>query len=359
MQSIKFVAVLVIVTIIGGWLIVKALTVYIPIGRVGVRVQQYALFGKKGVVPQDFGPGWHRDLGPIDNWELFDSTVQTLEMTRDPKQGAVRTVDDVKVQSADGYAVSLDVTVKYRIKSEGAHKLYGDTGSGIKYRTIVRNEAEQACMGLFGAMKTEDFYNPEQRRATSQGVKDRLTKSLADNYIEVIDVLIRDVVFDPEYEKKIRQKKLADQEVELNKSMAAAAEMQGKTQVIEAETKKLVNIIKKEKEALLVTMQARTDLQIAKIKAGYDKYSTEKRADADLVAARKEAEGELLVKKAEAEGERLRNDAIQGAGGSVIVALEAARNLNLSDVTISTMDIDLLDIDAMAEKLGISASQGK
>ena len=163
--------------------------------------------------------------------------------------------------------------------------------------------------------------------------------------------------FDPEYEQKIRLKKLADQEVELNKSMAKAEEMSGKTQVIEAETKKLVNIIVKEKEAELITMQAETDLEIAKIKAEYERYATEKRADADLIAAEKEAEGDRLVRQAEAKGEELRNKALFGTGGDVLVALEAARNLQLSDVTISTMGVDLLDINAMSEKLGVPAAE--
>ncbi|NQT94250.1 MAG: hypothetical protein HQ559_15930 [Lentisphaerae bacterium] len=357
MKAVKIGSILIILVIAGGWLTVKALTIHIPIGQVGVRIQQYSLFGNKGLVKKDFAPGWHRDLGPIDNWEVFDSTVQSLEMTKDPTDGSRAGRDDVQVQSADGYAISLDVTVKYRIRAGAAHELYRNTGSGTKYRTIVRNQAEQACMGLFGKMKTEDFYNPTERRRTAKEVSARLAQSVKDNHIEVIDVLIRDVEFDPEYESKIRTKKLADQEVELNKSLAAAATMRGKTQVIEAETKKLVNIIVKEKEAKLVTMQAETDLDVAKIKAAYDKYATEKRADADLVQAEKEAEGQRLVKKAEAEGERLRNESLQGSGSDVMVALEAAKNLTFSDVTISTMNVDLLDINGMVKKLGVEAEK--
>jgi len=339
--------------IVGGWLIIKSTIIYIPVGTVGVRTQEYAVFGKKGVVGKDFGPGWHRNLGPVDFWVLFDSTVQTLEMTRDPKRGSAKGRDDIQVQSADGYAVSVDMTVKYRIMSGSAYKLYQDTGSGVKYKTIVRNEAQEAAMGLFGQMKTEDFYNPQERRKKAQQVKKLLTESLTDNFTEVIDVLIRNVQFDPEYENKIRRKKLADQEVELNKSMARAAQMKGKTQVIEAETQKLVNIIRKEKEAELIRMQAETDREIARIKADYEKYATQKNADADLIAAEKGAKGQLLVKKSEAEGERLRNQAMRGVGGSTIVALEAARNLNLANVTVSTMNIDLLDIDGMATRLGV------
>jgi len=352
MKTIQLCSIFIIIAIVGSYILFKGCTIYIPIGQIGVRTQEYSLLSKRGIVQEDFGPGWHRNLGPIDSWVLFDSTVQTLEMTRDPEHGSVKGRDDVQVQSADGYAVSVDVTVKYRIKNNRAHKLYEDTGSGIKYKTIVRNEAERSCMGLFGQMKTEDFYNPEERMKKEKEVKELLTESLADNFVDVIDVLIRNVQFDPEYENKIRRKKLADQEVELNKSMAGAAEMKGKTQLIEAETEKKINIIKQEKEAELVRMKAETDKDIAKIKAEYDKYAVEKKAEADMIAAQKKAEGHLLVKKAEAEGEKLRNKAMQGAGGEIIVALEAAKNRNLTDATISTVNIDLLDIEGMANKLG-------
>ncbi len=353
----KTVSAIVIAIILGGWFTVQILTVDIPIGRVGVRVQQYGILGKRGVVQTDFGPGWHRDLGPIDSWVTYDSTVQTLEMTQERGRGSSVGQDDVKVQSVDGNKISLDVTVKYRIAEGMAHKLYSDTGAGTKYQTIVRNEAEDACMSRFGQMTTEEFYDPEQKRRRSQEVLDELVASLKDNYIEVIDVLIRNVEFDPKYEAKIRSKKLADQEVELNKSMAEAERMRGKTQVIEAETQKLIKIITKEKEAELIRMQAQTDLEIARIEAQYKKYSTEKQADADLVMSQKQASGQRLVKQAEAEGERLRNEALTGPGGEIMVALEAARSLQLEEVTVSTLDVDLLDIEGMAEKLGVPAEE--
>ena len=62
-------------------------------------------------------------------------------------------------------------------------------------------------------------------------------------------------------------------------------------------------------------------------------------------------------KIAEAEGERLRNEAMQGSGGNVIVALEAAKNLNLSNATFSTLHVDLLDVDAMVDRLGLGESK--
>jgi regulator of protease activity HflC (stomatin/prohibitin superfamily) len=357
MKIVRLLSIVIILFAVGALLIFKFTVIYVPVGMVGVRTQEYPIFGKAGVVQEDFKPGYHRNLGPIDSWQLFDSTAQALIMTRDAESGSVKGRDDIRVQSADGYSVSVDMTIKYRIQDGMAHKLYQDTGGGDKYKTIVRTESQQACIAFFGQMKTEEFYNPAERRKRAEQVKIRLSESLTDNFVEVVDVLIRDVQFDPEYEKKIQMKKLADQEVEVNKSMAKAAEKRGMTQVIEAETARMVKVISEQRAAALVEMEATADRDIARIKADYEKYATEKQADADLVAAQKGAEGQLLVKKAEAEGESLRNLAMTGVGGSTMVALEAARNLNLGDITISTVDVDLLDIDKMAAKLGAAPAK--
>ena len=357
MKSIRLVSILTIIAIAAGWFLVKSLTVLIAVGEVGVRIQQYGVFGSKGVVQEDFGPGWHRKLGPIDTWEVYDSTIQTLEMTKDPQHGDRPERDDVNVRSSDGNNISLDVTVKFRIKEGQAHQVYEDTGRGTQYRTVVRSEAQRVCMAQFGRMHTEQFYDPHAMRATASDVKEELAEALERNFIEVVDVLVRDVTFDPAYEEKIRKKKLADQEAELNKSRTLAAEMEGKTKKIEAETQQLVKIVKEEKEAEIVRMKADTDLTIATITAEAEEYATKKKADADLVAAEQEAAGQLLIKTEEANGERLRNAAMMGSGGSTIVALEAARNLKLSSVTVSTMDIDLLDIDKMATKLGAAEAK--
>jgi regulator of protease activity HflC (stomatin/prohibitin superfamily) len=352
MKIIKILSILITVIIIGFSVVLHSLTIDIPIGKVGVRIQQYNIFGKQGLIQKDYTPGWHLHRGPLDKWLLFDSTAQTLEMTRDPGQGSDRSIDDIKVQSADGYAISLDVTVKYQIIKEQAYQLYQQIGAGSKYKIIVRNEAQKACMGAFGQMETEGFYNPAERRTAAALVHKDLNNALNPKGLEVIDVLIRSVQFDPEYEKKIRQKKLADQEVELNISLGKAEQMSGKTQVIEAETAKLVNLVIKEKEAELIRMQAETDLEIATIKAEFDRYVKEKEADADLIAAQKNSEGTLKVLTAEAAGERMRNEALQGSGGDILVALEAAKNLKIADVDVSTLNIDFLDLDAIVNKLG-------
>lgn len=351
--SVNTVCILIIVAIVGAWLAFRTLVVRVPLGMVGVRTLQLAVSGgAKGVVPKDFRPGFHRDLGPIDRWELFDATVQTLELTKDPKRGDRAGRDDVQIVSADGNRVAMDITVKYRIKDGEAHELYQKLGAGDAYKRIVRNESLDTFRIAYGELRTEEFYDPVRREECTSVSLHLVRQRMEPRHVDVLEVLVRDVQFEERYERKIRDKKLADQDIELNKSKEKAAEMSGITNVIRKETQAMIKVINSEKEGELVKLKAETDKQIAQIKAEAEKYATETRADADLVAAELTAKGTLLEREAEANGETLRAKALQGSGGANYVALEAARNLDVEDITVSTQSTPFLDVEAMAGHLG-------
>lgn len=354
MKTIRNLCVLFVVAIIAAFIIINFAIITIPVGHVGVQTKKFALLGKKGVVQEDFAPGWNLRVPGLHDWHKFDSTVQTLEMTRDPNSGSARGRDDIRVKSADGYEVSIDVTLKYRIKKNMAHKLYKNTGGGLKYRQIVRDKSQKACQTILGQMQTEDFYNPAERRKRQSEVQQALQSSLTENFVDVIDVLLKDVQFDPQYEQKIQAKKLADQEVLLNVSLEKAEKMRGITRKVEKETEMKVIVINSQLGAAKVEIQNEMKIEVAEINAEADRISTELHADADLYQAEKLAAGQLLIKKAEAQGEKLRNRAMQGVGGSTIVALEAARNLNIDDITVSSINVDFLNINEMATKLGVN-----
>ncbi len=367
MKWINRICITICLLICGLALTYKIIMIRVPLGHVGVLTQQYAIMGEKGVVEKDFGPGWHRDFGPIHNWVLFDTTVQTIEMSKNPRMESVSSSlfgnkesssvmqgekDDVQLKSSDGYSISLDITLKFKIQPGAAHLLYQDSGGNNNYKQIVRNLALNTFREVFGGMKTEDFYNPEIRNASADEVQSNLAAKMASRHVELIDVLIRDIAFDPQYEGKIIQKKLADQDVEVNKSESLAAEKRGETLRINAEADAMVKVIGKERDGEVLKMKAEAQRQVAEITSQAEKEAAEIMADADLFAAQKLAQGTQLVREAEAEGERLKAEALMGDGGANMVALEAAKQLNLSDMTVSTLSTDFLNLKSMMELLG-------
>jgi regulator of protease activity HflC (stomatin/prohibitin superfamily) len=346
---------LVLVTI-GGFLAVRACVAKVAVGEVGVRVVNYDLPGmKKGVEPKDYGPGWGWDLGPLHRWVIFDGTVQTLELADTPVEPGKRRSPAVRPRTSEGYQLEVDVTVKYQIVPGEAHLLYEQFGADPqRYHDQVAKLAEATVREVFGDLKTADFYNPKIKREQAAKAKEQLARELADAHVQVIDVLIRNVTFPENYENLILQKKVADLDVAVNQAREQARTAEQDAETIEAQTKAQVSVIEQERDAEKARRLAANQKEIAQIDAEAEAYATTARADADLVAAKRRAEGVKLLKEAEAEGVRLKNEAMGAAGGWALVALEAAKNLQIESAEVSTAQVDLFDIDRMLERFGLS-----
>lgn len=321
----------------------------VGIDQTGVRTKVWGV--GKGVIEKDYGTGWHRRIVKADEWDLYDTTVQTLEMTKEAtKEGHER--QDILIRTADDYEVSVDLIVKYQLKRGFVHKLRQEIGLGDRYKIFVKTEAKDVFRSIFGKMMAINLYNPDEKRRRAQEAKLLLNKKLEPRYVKIIDVLILEITFDPQLERKIKNQKLAELDVVLNISKTLAAEKRGITQEVDAGTEAVAHKIEGEKVGELLILKTLTEDMIEETIAEANKFLVETHAEADLYKRRKLASGRLLVKKAEAEGERLRREAMTGFGGNLIVALEAARNINLADIGVSTQDIDLLDIDVMIDKFG-------
>lgn len=375
MKFLKLLSIIIILAVGSVFIAANFLFVRIDLGQTGVRTQQYAVLGSKGVVEKDYGPGWHRSLPLLDTWNIFDSTVQTTEFTTEEERRETQKIykllsftsrkyldstpvggpGQVELKSKDGYTVRLDVTVKYRITPGEVHKLYQKLGSELRFKGIVRDQVQKTIRDVFGTMLTEQFYDPDVRRSKTLIATGELKTELASNSIELIEILIRDIAFDPTYERKILDKKLADQDVELNKSKALAEEKKGETNRIAAETEAKVRVIEQELKAKQLTMKADTEKEIAQINADARLQAAKLKANADLYKAEHEAKGTLLEKEAEAEGERLKATALNAPGGENLVAFELVQQLQLEEITVSTQSNDFLDVNTILEKVGTTA----
>lgn len=337
---------------------IKFFVIKVGVDQVGVRTYIWGV--TRGLVHKDYGPGWHRAISGIDQWDLYDSTVQTLELAKEPSYMGQRDErKEAALRTADDYDVSVDMIVKYQIKKDEAWKLRQNIGVGERYKIIVENETRDIARSVFGRMVERDLYNPEEKRRRAAECKTELTERLLLRHVNVIDVLILEMRFDPQLERKIKNIKLAELDYVLNKSKALAAEQRGITQTIDADTEAIAQKIIGDKERSITVLDAETSKRITEILAEADKYLVQKKAEGDLYKQQRKADGTLLIKYSQAEGERLRREALAGMGGDIIVAMEAARNINLADVGISSLDLNLLDIDDMATRLGVSDTKGK
>ena len=273
--------------------------------EVGVRTRKMAFIGKKGVEDRGYAPGATYFFMPfINDWDVFDTKLQNLEMTFSQVRGDRKSRDDLVLKTIDGNDISLDVIIAYRIDANKApHILQYVAPDDVTLRDkIVRTVARSKPRDIFGELKTEAFYVADAREAQSVKAKEALQKILGPMGIIVEKVLTNDYRFNPEYQKAIEDKKVADQQVEKNKSAQHAAREEYKRKLEEArgEVNKMV---------------ADADGQYLKDKIEADVYQEQQQ----LLAKAIQAEG-----IAEANGIQEMNNALAGSGGEAIVKLRIA-----------------------------------
>jgi len=264
----------------------------------------------------------------------------------------------LQVTSADGDRVVLQADIFYRIADDAAYRVLQDSGPGDRYVGVVRTLAQDAARVVFGRLQTEDFYHQERRESARQEGAALLGERLGPRGIELIQLLVESLEFDPNYENLIKQKKVADQRVELEKALARAATQQGLVARIQVETEAKVKQVARELDALVVQLNADTDLRVVQLRAEAELYRAERGAEADLYFARQEARGQEAMLRAEAEGTRRLNEALAGDGGRNLVAMEALRHLNLVEVTFPSFGVDWLNPQEMAVRVGAEPALG-
>jgi regulator of protease activity HflC (stomatin/prohibitin superfamily) len=313
--------------------------------EVGVRTVKFAIFGKKGVEQRVYPPGSTYFFLPfINDWHTFDTKLQNLEMTSQTGRGDRANRDDLLFKTIDGNDISLDVIVAYRIDPQRAPHIlqYIAKENKMLREKIVRTIARSKPRDIFGELKTEQFYVASGRELQAQKSRKALDKILNPMAIIVEKVLTKDYRFNPEYQKAIEDKKIADQRVEKNKSAQSAAREEYKRKLEEArgEVNKMV-------------ADADGEYRRAKIEA--DVYYEKQ----ELLAQAVKAEG-----IAEAKGIREMNNALAGLGGEALVKLRIAEALQGKEIVLlpvseGGMNLKTTDINQLINTMGIKGLSSK
>lgn len=347
------IASLAVIAFVAIVIVLRILVIRIEPGEAGVLTRPWT----SGLSEEDYEPGYHFDVGPFHEWVTFDTTVQTLQMKRRSRNDQEdKWVGPLKVKSSEGATVTLDLSIKYRIKPGEAWRIATKFGPGQTldsgYKRRFASVAQRVLVESLGTIDTEDFYDPSSRIQTRELMENALRTAAAEDHIELIAILTRDMKFDEGFEQRIREQALAEEQAALNIEETKAEQAKGRTVKIRSETDARVVVIEQTREKEIAVRRAANDREIAKIRADYEKAVTQIESDANLYQAQKKAEGDLLVKEATATGEKLKSQALQGAGGQNVVALKLAENLNLGEMTISTQAINPLDVQAILQLLG-------
>lgn len=273
-----------------GWINVKPIEVAVEINKIAGRIN-----------PAPKGVGYHF----LNRWitDMVVYKVAARAFPSDTMANEYGSKYNLDLKTNDGQNISVDLTIIYALKANEVPQLHQQIGPNYEDQVLlpqIRSEA-RIIVGKFAA---EEIYQGKVRDSIQKELRERLIATVSQYpAIQIHDALIRHFSFSPEFEKKIEEKKLAAQQVEINKNRALAQEEESKRQEAEARGGKLKVIQEAEGSAASVRLAA----------------------DAQRYQLEQEALGNLARYKAEAEGKKLLADAL--GGGSNVVSLKFAENI--------------------------------
>ena len=275
-----------------GWVNVHPTKVAVEINKV---------IGKVSEIPK--GVGYHFYNRWVTDMAIYKVAAraypsETLE-SHDQSDRAY----SLELKTNDGQNVSVDLTIIYALAVNEVPRLHQEVGPNYEDQVLLPQIRSEARLAI-GGYSAEQIYQGTVRDEIQSTMKEKLSASLA-KYpaIRVHDALIRHFGFSPDFERAIEQKKLAAQQVEINKNRALAQQEEAKRQEAEALGSKLQAVQAAEGRA-----------QSAKIEADAERYKLEQ-----------EAAGQLAKYQAEAEGKKLLAEAL--GGGQNVVALKFAEQI--------------------------------
>jgi len=216
------IAVIGVITIFTGF-------ISIPAGNVAVIYDR-----GKGVLENEIPEGLHFKIPLWQTATIMNTRLQTYTMSIATGEGVKYGSDAIEALTKDGQIVNIDVSVQFRISSEDASDLYQKIG--LDYREkVIRPQVRSIVREVITGYESKSLFKIESRKKAEEQIETQLKNRLANKYITLDSILLRNVRFSDEYIKAIEDKQIAEQRIQKAEYEKLEAEKVKERKIIEAE----------------------------------------------------------------------------------------------------------------------------
>lgn len=180
---------------------------------------------ERGIVISALNPDGYRSqvLQPGLRWiipffervEIYPISRQTYTMSIVQNEGDIVGDDSISARTSDGQEIFVDASVIFEIdpqKIVQVHILWQD-----RYATdLVRAQSRGVIRDGVSKFGVEEIVS-EKRFELVNYIESQLSEKLAENGLSLVDFVLRNITFSPEYAASVEQKQIAEQQVEQQK----------------------------------------------------------------------------------------------------------------------------------------------
>jgi regulator of protease activity HflC (stomatin/prohibitin superfamily) len=211
---------------------------------------------------------------------------------------------DMGFPSKDGFWVSLDGIIEFRVKPAQAAEVYVtyneiengyEIGEEIIAKVIMPN-ARSFCRLRGSNSSGRDFIGGETRSAFQAAFQEAIRETCGDQGIEIVQALITRIIPPQAIAGPVREREIANQQLQQYQQEKLQQEEEAKLATEKALVEQKKRLVEAEREVVKMTTEARKRQEVALAEANRDKEVAAQR----LEAAKDKAEAVLAEKRAEA-----------------------------------------------------------
>jgi SPFH domain/Band 7 family protein len=231
-----------------------------------------------------------------------------------------------------------DFSLHYALLPERAAELLEDSGPGDGFKSRLINAfARSVLREEFGRYSAEEIVVPDNLHAATRRSQERLDELLAPHGLVVMEITTPKPRFDPEYEKAIERRKVADQMIQ--HLQAKRVQLQEEKLQNEARTRKEKEVEKRVLQNELEQQLLAAERDAIRSRSDAEIFFLEMTSAGRAVLSQKEAQAAELTERyaLEARGLAERLDALERQGERVVRAalVEKLRAIEFSFVPYS------------------------
>ncbi len=210
-KNVKSLVTIVVILLVGALILttVSAGLVFIQPEERGVVI---SALQSGGVRPQPLQPGLRWIIPFFENVITYPISRQTYTMSIAPNEGAIQGDDSITARTSDGQEIFVDASVIYAINPEKVVQVHIDWQTRYD-QELVRPLARGVIRDVVSQYRVEQVVTTQRTEMISQ-ISNSMNEKRAKNGLLLVEFILRNITFSPEYAASVEQKQIAEQQAQ-------------------------------------------------------------------------------------------------------------------------------------------------
>jgi regulator of protease activity HflC (stomatin/prohibitin superfamily) len=166
----------------------------------------------KGYRAEALQPGLRWVVPFFENVVTYPISRQTYTMSIAPLEGSIQGDDSVTARTADGQELFIDASVIFAIDPDKVIDVHIDWKNRY-IDELVRPQARGIIRDATSQYGVEELVT-SQRDEFKESMQSALASKMAENGLMLVDFVLRNITFSPEYAASVEQKQVAEQQAQ-------------------------------------------------------------------------------------------------------------------------------------------------